>query len=757
MKKKISKKLLILIVSVSLLVTSGIVVACAGGDEFWDFFNSFFAPETSNATESKPLYRSLRTFYGESYFDDAIHVMDSANITEWNSFFSGKVKPDDLKYIIYKSRIGEIDTCIFYIKNNAYPIESYLKNNSLLAYSDKTTAKEFLFYLGYAKRCEPFSTYNPGWWNDDEVDPRADQVPIESLLAGGKKMMANAKTAFMKERYAFQIARLLFQSGAYEECIAFFDEKNSFFKLKNTSYYRSMGYAAASHYKLNEYSEANYLYSVLYDRCKPMKIVSYMSFHPQEESDWEGAFELTQNTREKEALWHMLGIYADPVRAMKEIYSLNPGSDLLDLLLVRAVNINEEAFIRHQDYWSDNNKGYSLKIENVDDDLLTFSERVAEDGTANKPYLWNLVAGYLNLVKGDYKKSEQYLSAAGKLSSEDVLVNEQIHAFRIISMVEQYNKPDARKENFFTAELNWLIDNKRNESLRSSCIYNWTLSRLSEKYFSWGDSVKAQCLDYNQNKSFYKYPANIEAMIALMDKPSKTDFEKYILAVHPYSKPTLITYKAILLIYQYKFREALEMIDSDPEAGNGMLWADPFVIHINDCHDCDFNAEKENEYSQYSFVERLLELQKEAVDDPANAAEYYFLLANGLYNMTYYGNAHDVFASPLIDLSVGYFYFDYNSTEELYQYFDCSKAMEYYRKAMDASSDPEFRAKCCFMAAKCEQNQYFSSPEFEYDAIIRSGRYYKQMVDEYKNTEYYSEVINECGYFRFYAESQNIQ
>ncbi len=476
MKKQTSKRFLILTISASILVVTGVIMACAGGDDFGDFFVSFFAPETSDNESSAPFYRSMRQFYGEEpNYDNSISVMDTANINEWTRFFGRKVEMCDLNYIVYKSEICEIDTSIFYIKNSTYPMSHSLRRkiSSLLAYPDKALTKEFLFYLGYAKRCEPYATYNPGWWSYDETDPRDDKISMENLIDGGKRAMINAKTSFIKARYAFQVSRLLFQYGNYEECISFFNDNKPLFQGKSTAYYRALGYVAASHYKLENFSEANYIYSLLFDKCKPMKITAFKSFHPQEDSDWEGALALASDCREKEVLWHMLGIYADPVRAMNEIYKLNPNSEFLDLLLVRAVNINEEYFIPNQDYWSEKSDSYALVARSVDDGLLELAEKVSAEGKADKIYLWNLVAGYLNMAKGNFDKSDIYLSKAELLAQNDILVNEQIHSFRIMTKVERYSKTEPSFEKDLTSELKWLRSESRNQALRKCSIYDW--------------------------------------------------------------------------------------------------------------------------------------------------------------------------------------------------------------------------------------------------------------------------------------------
>lgn len=757
MRNRISKRFLTLCISGSLLVVSGIVWACAGGDDYEDFYKSFFAPEVSKDDDSQPYFRSANTFYGNGDFQNAVHEMDSTNLAEWKSFFKDKVTAKDLNYFIYKARIGEIDTCIFYLKNNTFPIKKALAKRSLLSYENKELVKEFLFYLGYAKRCEPYATYTrEDWYHEEEEedlkDPRRNKAALSKLVEGGKTSVVSARSAFIKERYAFQVVRMLYHSKNYRGCLDFYRQNENLFVSKNSVIFRAMGYVAACQYHYKNYPEANYIYSRIFDQCEAMRNVCYMSFHPQEEADWEISLGLAQNMHEREVLWQMLGIYVDPLRAMKEIYMLNPKSDKLDLLLVRAVNINEEDFIPDHYYWERTDSTYALKKQKVDKELLRFTEELANAGDINKPYLWNLSAGYLCLASGDYKKAGKYLNKAEELCDNDVLVMEQIRALKLMNTIEIYTQKNEKTEEWLAGELTWIGKDKHDAALRSSGTSEWTRSRLSEKYRIWGDSIKAQCLDAGQIKNFYDKPVNMEGVISLMRKTNKTEFEKCILAIHPHSEADLITYKAILLIYQYKFEEAAKMFDSYANTGIGMLYADPFMIHIRDCHDCDYELEQPGGYSQYTFVKKMIELQQKAMAEPQNASKYYFMLANGLYNMTYFGNAHHVFSSPVLNLEVGYFSFESGTGSYFDKYFNCNKALEYYQKAMSLSADKEFRAKCTFMSAKCEQNQYYLSKEYTNGNAIRSGVYFKQLRTDYAQTKYYREVIKECGYFRTYVD-----
>jgi hypothetical protein len=73
------------------------------------------------------------------------------------------------------------------------------------------------------------------------------------------------------------------------------------------------------------------------------------------------------------------------------------------------------------------------------------------------------------------------------------------------------------------------------------------------------------------------------------------------------------------------------------------------------------------------------------------------------------------------------------------------------------SSSKEFKAKCAWMAAKCEHNMWL---EGEYNLMneegeseqgdFKSGIYFNLMKASFSDTQYYKDVIQECGYFCTY-------
>jgi hypothetical protein len=131
--------------------------------------------------------------------------------------------------------------------------------------------------------------------------------------------------------------------------------------------------------------------------------------------------------------------------------------------------------------------------------------------------------------------------------------------------------------------------------------------------------------------------------------------------------------------------------------------------------------------------------------------------------MTYYGNCRSVSSSS--------FYFDtdaalsnreyeegpYSDADSIQSYLDCREARKYYEMAASFSNNKEFKAKCYWMAAKCEHAYYIETgfPEGKANADFAEYDNYKLLKKDFKNTRYYNEILNECGYFCTYNGGKN--
>ncbi|HTB32141.1 MAG TPA: hypothetical protein VK808_08955 [Bacteroidia bacterium] len=743
------------------IVTTAIILACVDGDEA-DGPSSLFPPEITHSDKYSDFYFSYHVLYGSTDVkQNNISDFNNINITEWDGYFKNQVHQDDIKYMLYEAPTSAIDALIFSIKKAGHSTGSGAKDNSILQLKDTRSALDFLYYAGFAKRCEKYSTYqNYEWWDEnqkDTNDPKYDKDGMAKLEDGGFKQITNVKSDFMKQRYAFQILRLYYMSGDYSECIQFYSEqKNILESNANSIKYRAMGYLAAAHYKQKEYSDANYLYSLMFDQYDTMRLTAYLSFHPQEEKDWIQTLAMAKSTREKEILWQMLGIYNDPERALKEVYALNPKSDLLDVLLARAVNVEEQDFLYQEDQFAKQDISMSLsdiKSDSIDDELVSFLKMVADKKNTDKPYEWDIAAGYLDWAKGN-KSFQTYLDKAKADCGGDSLVLDEVRLIDLLNMVKTGKAGDKTYEQNVLNGISWLRGEQHSPDLRVSFADDFIVSNLASKYGAVGDKVKSACFQHGLEHSDLYNNAFLDSVLAFIKKENKTPFEEYALSEFKYDEEDILAIKAIKPLYAHRFKEVMEIWSKDSNMGEYDLSADPFVIHINDCHDCDAEDKSRKMYTGISFIKRMITLEGKLKSDPAHLAENYFLLANGCYNLSYFGNARGMYETKITELDNEFFEFRGDADmhhDTLSDFMSCSQAEEYYNKAMIASSDPEFKAKCCFMAAKCAQNQYYMKGGNA--GYFDGGKYFKLLKASYAATKYYQEIINECGYFKTYLKS----
>lgn len=749
-------------VSILVLVTA-IMLACIDVD-ISPYPDSFFPPEISHSPRDVDFFVSNNSLYGPQIFKTSYtEDFHTNNIAEWNLYFKNKVNNKDLESIIYTCSLGEIDTLIFSVKKPGYPISNFLKSNSIFGVTDTRSALDFLYYIGFAKRCEKYSTYNPtDWWDDAKVkadDPRNDKASMATQITGGIKQIGNANSDFVKQRYAFQVVRLYFQMKNYDSCISFYNNHAVLLnKVENTIRYRAMGYLAGAYMAKGQVAEADFTYSLVFDRCNEMRDAAYFSFKPQEEADFTQSLALATTNRQKEALWQILGLSKDPLRAMKEIYKLDPKSDMLDLLLMRAVNKAEEKFLNQSmaSMEIDDPNMSDITKDSIHANLAFFIKQVAGAGNTAKPYEWNLAAGYLDWVMGG-TDFEKYFSGVNAEATNDKLVSEELRLFHLLDKLKNGKAGDKDFENNILPDLKWLKDTNHAPNFRRDFAWAFVSDFMAKKYNDIGNIPIGNCFTLNLidhltngfNASSYISDTLINTMEGFIDKKDKSPFEEFAVAQLPLYKPDFIDLEAIHLMYNYDFKGALAQLNSNNAPGPENVYGDPFIIHITDNHDSDAVLPNKSVHTKKEFLERMIELQKKADNNTKNADDY-FMLANGYYNMSYFGNNRVFFTSKLSSMeSYSPDYKDWSKDEPVYE--NCGKALEYYQKAMDASKDPEFKAKCCFMCAKCEQNYFFTHKPDNYKGDFKAGKYFVQLKANYASTQYYNEVIKECGYFRTYT------
>ncbi|MBL7920994.1 MAG: hypothetical protein JNJ40_11810 [Bacteroidia bacterium] len=728
-KKHLQKSGLFLISG--LTVAAITVLACGGGD--WDGTeDSMFTPEIINQPKYKPFFRTQATPFYDGYDDASARIFKEENTKDWMGYLGNNLTKEAIDYWLYEASINQIDSMIFYIKKKPANLTSRSQGYSLKTVQPESKATGFLYFVGFAKRNEDFTVKEINYWGDTEK--KKETFSIIKQIAGGVNFLAKATDPFMKERYAFQLERLYFFNKDYVNTIKVYKDNEAVFKSEDNLKWRALSYSAGAYYRQKQFAQANYLFSKIYDGFDVMQKSAYLSFHPVQQADWEACLALAKNTHEKEVLWQMFGLYTDYLTAMKEILKLNPKSEMADVLLMRAVNIEEEKF--NGSLGNDISKQKEL-IEKIDKNLVAFLNETSANNTTNNPVIWHLAAAYINYIKKDFATGDKQLKLAEKYSKTSNLIKSQYHLISIVGKVSRLTELTSKAEAELLTDLKVLFKDKTDETFRFAAAQQWVRTTLAKLAIQKGERDKAELISNGIESARFEKIDELKNMIAYCDKEPKSEFEKLFTEVSSLNKFDYVELLAIRYAHKDQLEDALRAYKSIPKH-NTVLLGNPFTIHIKDCHDCDHEAKQKTKYTSISFVEKLIEMKGIAAAKPAEAAQNYFLIANGFYNMTYYGNAR-LFSVNRVG---GWGY-----TSPL----DCSLALKYYLLAKQNSTDAEFKAKCTFMAAKCEQNEFFNTKPDTYKGDFKSGIYFAQLKKEYASTKYYQEIIKECSYYRSYV------
>ncbi|WP_435356129.1 hypothetical protein [Emticicia sp. SJ17W-69] len=727
---------------------------CADGDFFSngygrDYDNSLFAPELIQEKKLEPFFRTpTSSYYGDT---ERIQGFYEQNTTDWYNYFDKQLDTTTIKKMLYSSTLPQIDTLIFFLKNPNIQISEHLRKNAILTYDDKDKSLDFLFYLGFALRCEIFSNHANSNWNYEPLTFKNNDLLLK-LIKGGSRQEANVKSVFIKERYLFQVIRLLYFNEDYKGCEAFFIKNKAIFSSNSNTYYRALGYVAAALYKRKEYATSNYYYSLIFENCQLMQETALWSFHPQEEADFKLSLLLAKNNKEKSTLLFMMGYINDEVRAIKEIASLNIDSPYLDVLLTRAINKEEERIL--------NGSAIALVDEKLSVDLIQTIQKGLLYQQNKKVAIWHLALGYLFSLSNDLKNAEIQFAQAESKSSNTLLKN-SITLYRAINKIKAQTVLNEKTEIELLPAIQLILKDEADIYLRKTTAKQWLSSRFSMIYKKQKEYLKAECWETHCVKFFYEDYNNLEKTIKFINTPAKNEYEKLLKKQYAYSEDRLLETQAIINVYDDNISEGIIKLERNPKAGNDILLGDPFLIHINDCHDCDHEAEQKEKFTILSFLKRMDNKKRESnrLTNAEEKARLLFEVANGYYNITNFGNARIFYETGIaFNYDVNFDYLDYQSDEERSRLnsriYDCQLASNYYKKALVTSNNIEFKAMCTFMLAKCEQNEFYRIRPKNYKGDFKAGKYFAELKTNFKSTKYYQEIIHECGYFTTYLNKK---
>jgi hypothetical protein len=723
----------------SLVVGTGIVLACAGGD--WDEYgNSNFTPEIFADAKYKPFFYSYNYYYNINYDEAHNQRFNKQVLQDWNTYLEKKCSEEELNYLLFQTTKLSIDSISRALKKDESYFPAKARTISFLKDRKNKKLSDLISYLSIAKNCEKFALKKDDevWYYDRKPDKRSCPEDLKNFISAQYK---SAKDPFLKERYFFQLVRALYFSYNYSDCATLFEsEKNNF--TKNYMYFRCMAYAAGAYSRNGDFVRGNYYFSLVYNSYDALKTVAHWSFHPQEEKDWQATLAFCKSNEEKITLWQMLGVYYnDEIRSMYEIYKLDPNHEKLDLLLTRAVNKYENE--KFDFGFRDNTSGEIPKANK----LKVFIQDLLNGKNISKPYMWRMALGYLETIDKQYSFASEHLKEAEKTLPKDHPAKAQLRSLKLINEVSSLEKLDTKTENKLLPEIKWLRALQSDTALknfRSSQTYSWLLLAMAKKYREQKDPLKAEF--FQTTSDYYVNEEQLQSMKTFLKKKEKSPYEKLCEELYTLKYEDLVEFEAVYKTYNDQSDEALALMTEAGKNGEKTLLSNPFNGNIKDCHDCDHAQPQKIRYTKIMTLKKIKEMKDKLNSDPFNNA---LLLGNVFYSITFYGSSRLFYECNVMG---------YSSSEREYinnafrdKLTDMTLAKKYYTMALNTAKDPEQKAKCLYMLAKCERNEWYNKGNGNEPG--KDFMAWKNFVSlkNYSKTNYYKEIIKECGYFRTYS------
>ncbi len=758
----------LLVLSLFLLIgmlPTRISKGCGPGDFRFHGY-SFLNPGIINAKAAyAPFFLDFKEIY--QYYKANASIQQNDNLLEWQEIFCDLVEVEDLKYIIYKASVSEMKLLQTSVKSKAIPLDYRITENTFARHLKRHKCLETVNYLIFAKQCEPHVTQSDPW----KPAPRNTNA-MQKLIDEGRRIFRTTQSHYIRLRYAYQLIRLAHYKKDYRQTLALHDFLIPKFDRQNSIiHYWIEGHRAGALMALGEKVEASHVFAKIFQDCPSKRESAYRSFKISTDEEWKQCLLLCNDDSERATLYAIRANarYSRAVEEMGKIHELDPKNENLELLLVKEIRELERDLLGYEfnDKKDFNKRNFNRPRKEAGRyviELQDFVRKVAEAGMVVRPELWMLAEGYLELLAGDHyaaaKTFEQIRPAI-----KNKTLKEQLEVFELALKISSLQTITPENEQ----EIYEIQD--ENEFYKLYPDFEDFIKDKFSQVYQWDKSPGKAFRCHNSLTELKPNPKIeiIDDLLGLCKKEDKNRFEKNLVEDDKGNslENDLLDIKATFLMTQRQLEAALEVLkEIDRAEWDNYGLFDPFEERLNDCVFCPRRDTSEL-LNKGEILEELLDLEYRAKAELDNSARYYYRIGLALYNMTYFGYAWNVM--DYYRSGGSYQPWNINDADHVFSHWsyplgnrenmDCSQAMYYFEKTRLLTKDRELGAKAAFMAAKCEQKQYFTSKLYQPpdckncipEPTPEYQHYFYLLQENYSDTPFFLRIINECMYFEAYV------
>lgn len=792
----------------ALLIAVLIGFACGPSFDLNEF-TSFFLPESANTQPDDSRYFFTPQFYNdaeiaEQYSDST--VVDE-NVRAWAAYAGNNLSETLISKALYDE---DPDAVATFRKTLA-----------------RTNASA-VTYVDFAW------TADDGQGNPWDANPtQTDSTKLPELLNTAKTAFQSTTDAFLKERYAFQAVKLACEMGEYKQSQQLYNQlltplpKRTF--ISDWALCRRAGATLA----LGDTAQAIYEFAQVFDRCPSRRKAAETSLRKHGIQFQKEALQYAKTDGERAAVYALCAIQPgqDALDRLKDIVRLTPKNPLIELVMAREINRNEYYFFTTDQQYVRNNlstepdsAGFvNRKQETASyfDKLRSFALESADNKVLNDGAFWYTAAAYLDYIGKDYQAAQTHLDQAVLLPSTNPNLKKQITVQRMLLLAAQTSTvtPEAenqligyleafdstgnfRLNNAFVAVCKQFADAYRSKAETKS---GWLsgCSRSKVPATDGPSQAKAYLLTFlttqpgnDSNFANVTDPhviedtvraATIQQVIAYVNQDRPTDFDKRLLKLSKITQDDLNLLLGRRLLIEHRYAEAADAFAKvnpktwSSEAFTLYFQRNPFAIKMPRLHTPDgsvnFPAESvTNPYTPVTFARRMADLEQQAKAATGNkAADLYYQLGCGAWNLSWYGNAWLLAKSywsgaepPVYDVPT-----DPTAKQKRFDqlmntdYYTTAQARMYFEQSAKSAKTAAIADRSTYMAARCEAHafsvqrsieQVRNGYVYEDDSTfvknmlaLRKTKYaqaYNNFVKNHARSVFHKEMIRECTMYK---------
>lgn len=719
---------MVLACAAALLVHGERARACGGGGYFEaDDLQDQLTFDVSFSDESNILlYRPWVAGFGQGA---GCNNCDAASVlADWKSYLKETgVADKDWEHVLYQATASELSLLRQRAggKKVTAP-KGYDKSTVFTTTKSLDRLANAIAVVELARRVEPIASFEANDGADEHKRPSPESADVLADLKTAYK--DHGKDAFLAQRYGFLIVRTMFYQRDWAGVVGFFDKNTSALTGPSANlHYRARYYLAGALRRNKDRARANLELARVHIGDRELAPNAAQDFRPKEDADWKEALRQAKDTKDKIALWRLVGLTSDGVAAAQEIVKLDPKSPLVALLVVRELAKAET--------------GYNAN-NGIDTRALEALAQAVIDKNGDRAWLMELVLGHAAARKGDVAGARAHGAKANQGNPKDPRVANQVRADLAVALAMSW-KIDPQHEDELAKTMSALATSYAALAPVREKIH----TQLAEAYLKAGkltdaellkpgivDSPSAAAKTWTGNK--WADAQFIKDMLARIRR-NTTDFDHFVIGSSSLTQDSVERDLAMNYLVNASFADAVTVLKNNPKL-TVKLGSDPFAIRIRDCapHEekCDLKF-KDTSWTTQTLTTHLADLQKTAAAGKSKddvAAQAAIDIGIALYNASSWGTSGLVL----------------EGTHQEVEFRDIEK---WFKRGFDLAKSNEVKAHAAYYAAKAEYVVNLHD-RVAYDSDVTPITWFAQLK-KLDDTKYYKEVLKECTTFGRYVKA----